>query len=105
MDIQRYVEELAEKALAGETEMPDVPVSESLEPVLTGRAVELWSKSTGRLFLVVDEEDARLAEERFRAGRGEIYTSAEARCIVTISEPALVAEIHEWKRRFNGQLR
>jgi hypothetical protein len=88
--------------LSGPTKQTE---SEALERVLKGRAVELWSDSAGRLFLVTDEEDARLVMERFGAGRGEIYTVAEAQRIVGVNDPAMVAEIHEWKRRFEGAVR
>jgi hypothetical protein len=79
--------------------------SESLEDVLNGQAIELWSTEAGRLFLVADETDARGAMERLGASRGEIYTAAEARRIVSVKDPAIVAEIHDWKKRFNGVVR
>ena len=72
---------------------------------LTGQVVELWSTIAGRLFLVADEEDANGAMEYFGARRGEIYTAAEVQRIVVVNDPAVVAEIHEWKRRFNGTIR
>jgi hypothetical protein len=73
-----------------------------LEAVLQGRAIELWSTAEGRLFLVADEGDARLACERLGARRGEIYTAAEVRRIVAVDNPSAVAEIHDWKRRFDA---
>lgn len=79
--------------------------AEPLESVLKDRAIELWSTATGRLFLVPDEEDARRAMERFGARRGETYTAAEARRIIAVKDPAVVAEIHDWKRRFDGVVR
>jgi len=79
--------------------------TEPLELVLKGQAIELWSTAAGRLFLVADEADARLTMERFAARRGEIYTAAEARRIVTVNDKSVVAEIHEWKRRFDGTVR
>jgi hypothetical protein len=72
------------------------------ESTLKGRAVELWSTAAGRLFLVADEEDARLTMERFGVRRGEIYTSPEVRRIIEVNDPTTVGEIHEWKRRFDG---
>jgi len=42
--------------------------------------------------------------ERLRARRGEIYAPAEARCIVRVADPAVVAEIDRWKREFGGSL-
>ena len=77
---------------------------QNLEAVLKGFAVELWSDRSGRLFIVADEEDAnRLMADG--VGRGEIYTAAEARQVVQISDPGTVAEVHEWKRRFDGVIR
>jgi hypothetical protein len=76
-----------------------------LESALKGRAIELWSNSAGRLFLVADEADAHLAMERLEARRGEIYTAAEARRIVAVKDPSIVAEIHGWKQRFDGVVR
>jgi hypothetical protein len=78
---------------------------EPLEAVLKGQAIELWSTAAGRLFLVTDEEDACRAKERFGARPGEIYTAAEARRIVAVNNPAVVAEIQDWKRRFDGVIR
>lgn len=77
---------------------------QSLEEVLRGTAVELWSDRSGRLFIVADQDDAnRLMADG--VSRGEIYTAAEARRIVRIADPDAVAEIHEWKRRFGGVIR
>jgi hypothetical protein len=73
-----------------------------LEDVLRGRAIELWSDALGeRFWLVADEADAaRLGEPR-----GTVYTAAEARRVVQIGDPATVAEVHAWKRRFEGVIR
>jgi hypothetical protein len=77
------------------------PRPEPLEEVLKGLAVELWSDATGCLFIVADEEDAnRLGEPR-----GIVYTAAEVRRVLRIGDPAIVREIHEWKRKFNGGIR
>src|SRR5262245_20674008 len=74
---------------------------ESLEAVLKGQALELWSKSAGEHFwLVADEDDARLLGER----RDTVYTAAEAHRVIQIADPKIVAEIHRWKRRFNATL-
>ncbi len=81
------------------------PETELMESVLRGSAIELWSDSAGRLFLVADEDDARCAIARFGAHRGEIYTAAEARRIIAVTDSAVVAEIHDWKRRFDGVVR
>ena len=79
--------------------------SVALESILKGRAVELWSDSAGRLFIVADEEDARVVMERFSVGRGIVYIFAEARRIVAIGDPLVVAEIHKWKRAMGGSIR
>ena len=78
--------------------------AQPLESVLKDRAIQLWSTRAGRLFLVADSEDAILAVTRLGTRRGEIYTSAEIRRIVAVRDPAVVSEIHEWKRRFDGAL-
>lgn len=72
-----------------------------LEVALKGRAIELWSDALGeRLWLVADEDDAvRLGELR-----GTVYTAAEARRIVEIVDPSVVAEVHRWKREFNAKV-
>jgi hypothetical protein len=74
---------------------------ESLEDVLKGLAIELWSDAAGSLFIVADEDDAR----RLGEPRGTVYTAAEMRRVVQIGDPATVFEIHEWKRKFNGRVR
>ena len=82
------------------------PISHtSLEDVLKGVTVELWSDAAGRLFLVADEDDAPMAIRRCGARRGEVYTAAEARRIIAIGDPDIVREIHEWKRQFDGIIR
>ena len=85
-------------------ERPPGQVSQTpLETALNGQAIELLSAAE-RLFLVADEDDARMAMESFEARRGEIYTAPEARRIIAVNDPAAVAEIHEWKRQFDGRL-
>jgi hypothetical protein len=74
---------------------------EPLEDVLKGLVIELWSDATGRLFIVADEDDAR----RLGEPRGTVYTAAEMRRVVQVGDPAIVAEIHAWKRRFDGCVR
>lgn len=109
MDIESYVEALARDAMKSEPERERPKNAESepkpeekLEAVLRGRGIELWSDALGeRFWLVADEEDAaRLGEPR-----GTIYTAAEVRRVIQIGDAATVAEIHEWKRRFDGRLR
>ena len=74
----------------------------SLEQVLRGHAIELWSDALGeRFWLVADEADAaKLGEPR-----GATYTAAEARRIVKLADTAVVAEIHRWKRQFDAVVR
>lgn len=73
--------------------------AEPLEAVLKGRAVELWFDALGeRFWLVADEDDARLLGEP----RGTIYTAAEARRVIQIADPSVVAEVHRWKREFSA---
>ena len=83
-------------------ERPMEPIQpESLEDVLKGLAIELWSDAAGSLFIVADEDDAR----RLGEPRGTVYTAAEMRRVVQIGDPATVLEIHEWKRTFNARVR
>jgi len=100
---------------ASESHRVDEPANHPLKPfpkseprtewALKGQVVELWSNTAGRLFLVADEEDAHLTMERYCPPRGEIYTASELRTIVAVGDPAVVAEIHEYKRRFDGRIR
>lgn len=69
---------------------------QSLEAVLKGLAIELWSDAAGQLFIVADEDDAR----RLGESRGTVYTPAEMRRVVQIGDPATVLEVHRWKRKF-----
>ena len=105
MDIQKYVEQLTARALANEAETQPLDAPERLEAVLKGRTIELWSDAAGGLFLVADETDAKAAIDCHGARRGDVYTAAEARRIVAVGDPTVVAEIHEWKRRFDGVVR
>ena len=89
---------IARRALERSKEPLQVGV---LKEVLKGFAVELWSDAAGRLFIVADEDDARRLDEP----RGNVYTASEMRRVVQIGDPAIVLEIHEWKRTFNGRLR
>ena len=72
-----------------------------IENLLKGQVIELWSDSAGSLFIVADEDDARRLGEL----RGSVYTAVELRRVVQIGDPAIVLEIHEWKRTFNGRVR
>ena len=97
---------LADNPTLGELVQPRATQEpEPLETVLKRREVELWSDSVGRLFIVADQADAQAAIERSGARQGEIYTAAEVRLIIAVKDPAVVAEIHEWKRRFDGVVR
>ncbi len=97
MDIQRYLDELMEEA----TTIGPEPSDEhpAVETVLKNLAVELWSDALGeRFWLVADEADAA----RLPEARGTVYTAAEARLIVQIGDSAIVSEVHDWKRQFDG---
>jgi hypothetical protein len=100
LDIDNYVNDLAKTVLANAQPTAEQE-SGSLESVLKGLAVELWSDAAGRLFIVADEDDARSLGQP----RGAVYTAAEIRPVVQIGDPDIVLEIHEWKRKFNGRLR
>ena len=96
---------LSEHQLAHALTPPTTKTTETtkpLEDVLRGLAIELWSDALGeRFWLVADEADAaRLGEPR-----GTIYTAAEARRVVQVGDPIAVAEVHAWKRRFDGEIR
>src|SRR4051812_25852012 len=90
--------EIARRVMREQRANADKP----LELVLKGSAIELWSDALSeRLWIVADEEDvAKLGEPR-----GTVYTAAEARCVIQIGDPATVAEIHDWKRRFEATIR
>jgi len=73
----------------------------SLEEVLKGRAVELYLADGDRLFICADEADAA----QLGGPRGAVYTAAEVRRVIQISDPSVIAEVHRWKRTFNGSVR
>lgn len=101
VNIESYVDELVREAMKSDSESEPEGEPE-LEAVLKGRAIELWSDARGeRFWLVADEEDAK----RLGEPRGIIYTAAEARRVVQIGDAAVVSEIHNWKRRFEGVIR
>jgi hypothetical protein len=100
LNIESYVNDLAKTVLA-ETQLKAPRKFGSLESALRGLAVELWSDAAGCLFIVADEDDARRLGEL----RGTVYTAAEMRRELQIGDPAIVLEIHEWKRAFNGRVR
>jgi hypothetical protein len=79
--------------------------AETLESIWKDRVIELWSTSSGTFFLVTNEADARRAMKCFGGRRGQIYTATEARRIIAVKDPSVVAEIHDWKQRFDGVIR
>jgi hypothetical protein len=83
-----------------ERQEPEPDQAVSLEEVFKGVVVELYLVDGDRLFIVADEEDAVTLNQP----RGQVYTAAEARRIIAVNDPAVVAEIHEWKREFNARL-
>jgi hypothetical protein len=99
-ELREFVKNLERRFTAKPETEPD-----PLETVLKGQAIELWSTAAGRFFLVADEADARQAVERFGSHRGEVYTAAEARRVIAVNDPAVVAEIHAWKQQFDGIVR
>lgn len=94
--------DIARDVMRARQRTPQRVSDEPLETVLQGNAIELWSDTLGeRFWLVADETDAvRLGEPR-----GAIFTAAEARRLVQIADPIVVAEVHRWKRRFNATVR
>ena len=100
LNIESYVNDLAQTVVV-QTQPTAQRESGSVELVLQGLAIELWSDAGGRFFIVADEDDAR----RLGEPRGTVYTTAEMRRVVQIGDPATVLEIHEWKRRFNACVR
>jgi hypothetical protein len=105
--------EVARRVIQGQTgsarEYPtgpatDKPITEPLEAALRGQAVELWSDSMGSLFLVADDADAQIVMERYGVQRGSIYTAGEIRHIISMNDPDVVAEIHNWKRTMNARI-
>lgn len=105
MDIPKYVDDLTEKALATEPTNHTTGAVEPMESVLKGRAIELWCTPAGQFFLVADEADASRLIDGLGTRRGEIYTAEEARRVIAVNDPAVVAEIHDWKRRFDAKVR
>ncbi len=92
---------IARKVMRERQTAPRPESGKPLEAVLKGQALELWSDVLAeRFWLVADEDDAVLIGEP----RGTIYTAAEARRIVQIADPSVVAEVHRWKQQFNAKL-
>ena len=70
----------------------------NLERVLKGQAIALYCDSLKQtLWLVADEEDARLLGER----RGVIYTADEIRLVASIDDSEFVRDVHAFKNEFN----
>jgi hypothetical protein len=101
LNIEKYVNALAETVVAQSPQAAERQPSLPLDSVLKGLVVELWSAASGRLFIVADEADAHSLGEP----RGVVYTAAELRRVVRVGDPAIVREIHDWKRKFNGRIR
>jgi hypothetical protein len=94
--------EIAREIMRSQQRAPRPESIKPVEDVFKGQALELWSDALGeRFWLVADEEDATLLGEP----RGTIYTATEARWVVQIGDPSVVAEVHRWKRQFNATLR
>jgi len=71
----------------------------TLEEVLKGTAIALYCDVVSEtLWIVADEEDARLLAER----RGVVYTADEVRLIASIdNDPEIIRSVHEFKSTFN----
>lgn len=88
---------------AGESQKTEAAAeAPDLEVDLKGRAIELWSDSLGRLFIVADDEDAELAILRWNVQRGEVWTGAEIELIARIEDPEARLEVAQFKRTFSG---
>jgi hypothetical protein len=75
---------------------------EPLASILKGRAIAMYCdlvKET--IWLVSDDADA----QRLSEPRGAVYTAAEIRELVRLTDPYTVREIHAWKRQFEGVIR
>jgi len=90
---------IARRALERSANGPVQPAT--LESVVKGLAIELWSDTAGSLFIVADEIDAR----RLAEPRGATYTALELKRVLHINDPAIITEVHGWKRQFNGRIR
>ena len=93
-------EELTERALRAIDRLVGYTPGSSLK----GQAVELWSDRAGRLLIVADEADAKLAMQRFAAGRGEVWTPDEIELVLVVRDPADREEVAMFKRLLNGKL-
>ncbi len=80
---------------------PESDQAVSLEAVLKGDAVGVSLVDGDRLFIVADEHDAAT----LKMPRGQVYTAAEVRRVIAVNDPEAVAEIHKWKRQFDGVVR
>ena len=91
------------KSAQPETSTPlTTNTTKPLEDVLKGLGIELWCDAQSeRFWLVADEADA----QRLGESRGSVYTASEVRMVIGISDPETVAEIHRWKRTFDGIIR
>lgn len=69
-----------------------------LEKILKGQAIALYCNSLDQtLWLVADEEDARLLGER----RGVVYTAEEIQLVASIDDREFVRDVHAFKNEFN----
>ena len=75
-----------------------------LEEILKGCAIGLYSDLVGENFWIcADENDAeRLTMEGDK--RGQIYAADEVRLVITIKDPAIVRQVHEFKRELDTQI-
>ena len=81
------------------------PPPEKLPPIVKGQAVCLYSDLVGEnLWIVANEEDAQTLVAQGER-RGQVYTPEEVRLVIAIKDPAIVKEIHNFKREFNTRMR
>jgi hypothetical protein len=68
---------------------------------IRGTSVELWCDAAGgRVWIVADEEDARLAAERFEVSLGEVWTGEEIEIVARFQDRRMAQEVADFKRRF-----
>ena len=73
-------------------------------PIIKGQAVCLYSDLVGEnLWIVADEQDAQALVGQGER-RGQVYTPEEVRLVIAIKDPAIVKQVHEFKREFNTRM-
>ena len=57
-----------------------------------------------QIWIAADEEDAQTLVTQGER-RGQVYAPEEVRLVIAIKDPAIVKEIHNFKREFNTRMR